>query len=302
MNWEADVLLARHTRYRIGGPARFGCPRDRADLAAGLRELGAIRPRVLGWGANLLVHDAGVEEPVVVLGEGFGELRLDGPRIRAGAAAGLPALVGEARRATRAGWSFLEAVPGSVGGGLRMNAGSAEVGLWDRVIAADAMLPDGTVERIDREAARPGYRRTHVPADWIFVSAEFEAVPGEAAAIEAEHFERRKTKVATQVYDLPSCGSIWTNPGPPHGSAWQLVDRVGMRGARRGGAQITERHANFIANVDGARAEDVWWLMAETRRRVLEETGVSLVPEIRLWGFGAEQRSAVGAPSEEWPS
>ena len=299
MNWEADVQLAEHTRYRIGGPATFGRATDRSDLASALRDLEGIAPRVLGWGANLLVHDAGVPEPVVVLGEGFGGLEVDERRIRAGAAAGLPALVGEARRAGRTGWSFLEAVPGSVGGGLRMNAGSAEIGLWERVVHVEAMLPDGRIERLDPESAEPGYRRTSVPAEWIFVAAEFEALPGDPSAVDAGHFERRKAKVESQVYDLPSCGSIWTNPGPPHGSAWELVERVGMRGARKGGAQITERHANFIANIGGATAVDVWWLMAETRRRVFDETGVRLEPEIRLWGFDAAEREAVGAPADE---
>ena len=95
------------------------------------------------------------------------------------------------------------------------------------------------------------------------------------------------------MYDLPTCGSIWKNPGPPHGSAWQVVETVGMRGAARGGARITEKHANFIANVDDAKAEDVLWLMAETRRRALD-LGVLLEPEICLWGFAVGELAAVG--------
>ena len=115
--------------------------------------------------------------------------------------------------------------------------------------------------------------------------------------IEAEHFERRRRKVATQVYDLPSCGSVWKNPGAGWGTAWELVDAVGMRGARTGGAQITEKHANFIANLDRAKAEHVLALMRETRRRVLEQVGVALEPEIRFWGFETEELECVGAVS-----
>ncbi|MFW6040153.1 MAG: UDP-N-acetylmuramate dehydrogenase [Gemmatimonadota bacterium] len=301
MRWEADVRLGEHTRYRIGGPARgFGHAESREELAAGLGGLAGAPHRVLGRGANLLVADRGVEEHVIVLAGAFDRLRVGDARIEAGAGAGLPALVGEARRGGFRGWSFLEAVPGSVGGGLRMNAGSVETGLWDRVDSAEAMTPAGETVRLTPAEAEPSYRSVRVPESWIFLGARFRTERGETATIEAEHFERRRRKVETQVYDLPSCGSIWKNPGGEWAGAWQLVERVGMRGARRGGARITERHANFIANVEEATASDVWWLMAETRRRVREETGVELSPEIRLWGFEPEELAAVGAtPVEE---
>lgn len=211
----------------------------------------------------------------------------------------MPALVGEARRTTCAGWSFLEAVPGSVGGGLRMNAGSVETGLWDRVERAEAMTPTGEAVWLTPAEAGPSYRHVDVPESWIFLGARFATTRGDPAVVETEHFDRRRTKVETQVYDLPSCGSIWKNPGGSWAGAWQLVDRIGMRGARRGDAQITERHANFIANLGDASARDVWWLMAETHRRVVEESGVELTPEIRLWGFTQEERAAVGARPDE---
>lgn len=296
MRWEADVPLAEHTRYRIGGPARgFAHAADRQELASGLAGLSGAPYRVLGRGANLLVADRGVAERVIVLTGAFDRLRADERHIEAGAGAGLPALVGEARRGACRGWSFLEAVPGSVGGGLRMNAGSVETGLWDRVESAEAMTPEGETVRLSPAEAGPSYRSLEVPESWIFLGARFRTEHGDPESIEKEHFERRKRKVETQVYDLPSCGSIWKNPGGEWVGAWQLVDRVGMRGARRGGAQITERHANFIANVGDATATDVWWLMAETRRRALEETGIELSPEIRLWGFEPEELAAVGA-------
>lgn len=296
MRWEADVRLAGHTRYRIGGPTpALGHADGRAELVEALAGLGGAPYRVLGRGANLLVSDEGVAERVFVLAGEFGALRVGRDHLEAGGAAGLPALVGEARRADFAGWSFLEAVPGSVGGGLRMNAGSVEVGLWDRVEWAEAITPAGETVRLTPAEAGPSYRTVAVPEPWIFVGARFAATTGDAEDVEAEHFARRRRKVETQVYDLPSCGSIWRNPGGPWAGAWQLVDRVGMRGARRGDAQIAERHANFIANLGQATAADVWWLMAETRRRVREETGVLLSPEIRLWGFSDEELAAVGA-------
>lgn len=293
------MRLADHARYRIGGPTPgLGHAACRVELSEALAGLGGAPYRVLGRGANLLISDLGVSEPVMVLAGEFDFLRVEAEHIEAGAGAGLPALAGEARRGGFTGWSFLEAVPGTVGGGLRMNAGSAEIGLWDRVEWAEAMTPGGETIRMTVAEARPSYRAVAVPESWIFVGARFTVTPGDTAAIEREHFDRRRTKVETQVYDFPSCGSIWKNPAGPRAGAWQLVDEVGMRGARRGDAQITERHANFIANLGDAKAADVWWLMAETRRRVREQTGVLLSPEIRLWGFTDEELAAVGAPAE----
>ncbi|NNK49475.1 MAG: FAD-binding protein [Gemmatimonadetes bacterium] len=294
--WESDVSLASLTRYRIGGPAdRFARFANPVELAAGLRSLEGATYRVLGWGANVLVSDRGVSEPILSLSGDLDFLNLSADAVDAGAAAGLPALVGDARREARTGWDFLEAVPGSVGGALRMNAGSAEVGIWDRVLWAEAMTATGDRVRIQPEDASPGYRSVGLPEAWVFLAARFSALPGAPDAVNAAHAERRRRKVQTQVYELPSCGSIWKNPGGPYGSAWEVVDRAGMRGAVRGGAQITERHANFIANVGEATAADVLWLMAETRRRVYDLTGIWLEPEICLWGFDSEELSSVGA-------
>jgi UDP-N-acetylmuramate dehydrogenase len=294
--WEPDVSLASLTRYRIGGPAiRFARLESIAELAGALRSLGGSPFRVLGWGANVLVADRGVADPVVSLAGEFDYLLPAVDSIETGGATGLPALVGEARREGRAGWDFLEAVPGSVGGGLRMNAGSAETGMWDRVLWAEAMTPAGDRVRVRPEEAAAGYRTIGLPEEWVFIAATFAAPTGEPELVNARHAERRRRKVETQVYELPSCGSIWKNPGPPHGSAWEAVDRAGMRGAVHGGAQITERHSNFIANLGGATAADVLWLMAETRRRVGEAEGLWLEPEICLWGFETDELASVGA-------
>ncbi len=242
----------------------------------------------------MLVADRGVTDAVISLGGDFDYVRMSDEAVEAGAGAGMPPLVGEARRCGRAGWAFLEAVPGSIGGGLRMNAGSTDTGLWDRAIWVDAMTPESELIRVTRQDAGAGYRSVQLPDDWVFVSGEFAAPVGEPSAVDSEHRERRRRKVESQVYELPSCGSTWKNPGPPHGSAWEVVDRVGMRGAVRGDAQVTEKHANFIANLGNATAADVLWLMTETRRRAWEQEGIRLEPEIRLWGFEAEEMASVG--------
>ncbi len=294
--WEADVPLATLTRYRIGGPApRFARIGTLADLVDTVRSLDGLQYRVLGWGANVLVADRGVSEPVLTLTGEFDFVSLSEQAVEAGASAGLPALVGDVRRSSRAGWDFLEAVPGSVGGGLRMNAGSVDVGIWDRVLWAEAVTASGEQVRIGPADARPAYRSVDIPGDWVFTAASFSAPAGEAGEVHAAHEERRRRKIESQVYELPTCGSIWKNPGPPHGSAWEVVDRAGMRGAIHGGAQVTERHANFIANLGDATAVDVLWLMSETRRRVAETDGIWLEPEICLWGFEPEELDSVGA-------
>lgn len=296
MRWQADVSLAAHTRYGIGGPTpRLGRPGSEADLRAALRGLEGRSFRVLGGGANVLVADRGVREPVLILGGELDRIRTGESTIEAGAAANLPALVGEARRSGRQGWSFLEAVPGTVGGGLRMNAGSRDVWLWHRVRWAEAMTPGGETVRVGPEEAGAGYRHVRLSASWVFTRACFDAPVGRPEAVREEHLRFRTSKVSAQVYELPSVGSTWKNPGPPHESAWRVVERVGMRGARRGDAQISDRHANFIVNHGSATAADVLELMAETRRRALEELGLALEPEIVLWGFEVEELRRVGA-------
>jgi len=296
VRWERDVSLAPLARYRIGGPAaRLARPDSIEEVAHAVLALESGPYRVLGTGANVLIADDGVEEPVLILGDGLDRLDVTESAIEAGGATRLPALAGAARRGARVGFRFLEAVPGTIGGGLRMNAGSRDEWLWHRVEWAEAVTEDGAVVRIRPEDTAPGYRCVAVPERWVFVRARFRAEPGDPMLVEEAHLRFRSRKVGDQVYELPSVGSTWKNPGPPHGSAWEIVEAVGMRGARRGDAQIAERHANFIVNHGAARAEDVVELMIETRRRARDRFGVRLEPEIKFWGFSPDRLSSVGA-------
>jgi UDP-N-acetylmuramate dehydrogenase len=294
--WTLDVPLAGLTRWKIGGPApAFATASTEDELRALLDEIDHEDVLVLGLGANLLISDEGPGRPVLMLEGEFREFEVLEETIRFGAAAPISAVVQAARRAARAGLWILEAVPGTMGGALRMNAGTAEEGVWDRVRWADAMWPDGTIRRVERVDVRPRYRGIGLDAAAIFLRAEISAPPGDAKRIDEEHSRRREAKLAAQVYDEPTCGSTWKNPEPPAPAAWQLVDRVGMRGARKGRAQISEKHANFIVNLGDARAQDVIDLLIETRRRVREETGVVLEPEIQFWGFPVEILHELGA-------
>jgi UDP-N-acetylmuramate dehydrogenase len=294
--WMSNVPLSEFTRWKIGGTASaFGRASSEEELRALLADLGDRRALVLGKGANLLVSDDGPGQPVLVLEGEFREFEMLPETIRFGAAVLIATVVQAARRGGREGLWILEAVPGSMGGALRMNAGTAVEGIWQRVVWAEAMWPDGHKERVTSDDVRPRYRGIDLDPQAIFLGAEIDAPRGDARRIEREHRERQDAKLEAQVYDQPSCGSTWKNPAPPAPSAWELIDRVGMRGARRGDAQISPKHTNFIVNLGRARAQDVVDLMLETRRRVLEETGIALEPEIQFWGFKEEVLRELGA-------
>ena len=296
--WRRDVMLAPRTRWKIGGRAPlFAEAGSEVELRALLERLEGGPLRTLGGGANLLISDSGPGLPVVVLGGEFKQQEIREATIRFGAATPIAWLVQGARRGRRSGLWILEAVPGTVGGALRMNAGTADVGIWEIVVWAEVMFPGGRVERLRPRDVRPRYRGIDLDPSAVFLRGEVAAPVGDKDTIEREHRERRDRKLAAQVYDRPTCGSTWKNPAPPMPSAWQLVERVGLRGARRGGAQISEKHANFIVNLGDARATDVVDLMAETRSRVLDEVGVALEPELHFWGFPAEVLEKLGASS-----
>lgn len=291
-----NVPLDLRTRWRIGGQApELAEASSQEELRGLLAELEGETALVLGGGANLLVSDQGPGAPVVVLGGEFKRQEVLEDTIRVGAAASIAGVVQAARRAARSGLWILEAVPGTMGGALRLNAGTADEWIWDRVLWAEVMLPDGSVERVVAEDVQPSYRAIELDPGAIFLRAEVRAPPADAARVRQEHMQRRIEKLRAQVYDKPTCGSTWKNPGAPSPSAWELVELVGMRGEKRGGAQVSPKHANFIVNLGDAKAQDVIDLMIETRRRVHEEKGIFLEPELHFWGFPGEVLRELGA-------
>jgi UDP-N-acetylmuramate dehydrogenase len=295
VSWRTDEPLAPRARWRVGGPAaRFAEVRTLDELRRRLAEAGDAPVWVLGGGANLLIADEGVQDPVVALKGEFERIELGDGWLRVGGGASIAAAVQTARRHARRGLAILEAVPGTMGGAFRMNAGTPEEGIWDRVRWVELVWPDGSVERIRPADARPSYRAVAVDERAIFVAGELHAPAGDPEEIGREHKERRREKVEAQVYDLPTCGSTWKNP--PGTSAWECIDRVGLRGARQGDAQISTKHANFIVNLGRARARDIVELMVRTRERVYERLGILLEPEVRFWGFDEATLRALGAP------
>jgi UDP-N-acetylmuramate dehydrogenase len=286
---EEHVPLGPLTTYRVGGPARklarVETAADLVDLAA-LVQAESASTLVVGKGSNLLVADAGFDGIAVVLGDAFAEVEIgDDGVVRAGGATALPVLARRTGAAGRTGLEWAVGIPGSVGGGVRMNAGghgSDMAAHLLRVRVFDlASGDDGVVQAADLALA---YRHSSISPSQVVVWADFATTSGDADAAQAEIAEivrwRRENQPGGQ-----NAGSVFTNPDGD--SAGRLVDAAGCKGLRIGTAEVSTKHANFIqADPDGS-ADDVVALIAEVRRRVRDAFDVDLHPEVRLVGFAS---------------
>ncbi|MFP4304632.1 MAG: UDP-N-acetylmuramate dehydrogenase [Rhodosalinus sp.] len=287
--------LSDLTWLRVGGPAEWLFqPADTEDLARFLRALGPEVPVFpMGVGSNLIVRDGGLRGVVVRLGRGFNHIRVEGDRVIAGAAA-LDAHV--ARRAAEAGrdLTFLRTIPGAIGGAVRMNAGCYGTYVADRFIEATAVTRAGEVVTLTPDDLNFRYRETDLPQGWVLTEAVFAAPEGDAQALLARMEEQLARRDATQPTKERTAGSTFRNPagfsstGRPDDThelkAWKLIEDAGMRGARRGGAQMSEKHANFLVNTGGATAADLEGLGEEVRKRVFQSSGIELDWEIMRVG------------------
>jgi UDP-N-acetylmuramate dehydrogenase len=287
----AEAAIARLTWFRVGGPAEvLFNPADLEDLASFLAGKPANVPvTVIGVGSNLLVRDGGIAGVVVHLGKPFARIQVDGTDVHAGAGAADVAVAAAARDAGLAGLEFLSGVPGTVGGALRMNAGAYEREMKDVTIQAEALDDKGRLHSLGLDQLGFTYRHTAVPESWIFTSAVLSGTPADKAEIARRMAEIRDAREESQPLRTRTGGSTFTNP--PGAKAWQLIDRAGCRGLRRGGAQVSEKHCNFLINTGKATAADIEGLGEEVRRRVREATGVELVWEIRRIGRPAADAS-----------
>lgn len=274
------------TSYRIGGPAGVSLeaegPDDLAALAAAVAETGAP-VLVVGRGSNMLVSDRGFEGIVVRLGSGFRWTKVEPPVVEAGAAMPLPALATLAADHALSGLEFGIAVPGSLGGAVRMNAG-AHGGEMKDIVETVEVFVIGRGEHLSVAGADAGfaYRVSTLPLDGIVTAARLRLRAADAEAVDRTLREVREWRRENQPLRLPNGGSVFKNP--PGDSAGRLVETVVGKGERVGGARVSEVHANFIVVDPGARADDVYTLMRRVQRRVLEATGVALEPELKLIG------------------
>lgn len=276
--------LAAHTTLRIGGPAEwFYEPQRPEDLASLLSRLAreGIPCRLLGGGANTLAPDGGVRGAVLHTGA-LRRVFREGDGLRAWAGATLPQLVRTAADAGLSGLEPLIGVPGQLGGALAMNAGSADWGIWDEIAEATVWDPaqGGEVRLLRRAEHQPAYRDGRL-GRWVVLEALLRLRPAAPRVIRAAQEELLRRKNATQPVTLASAGCAFKNP--PGDSAGRLVDAAGLKGTRCGGAEISERHANFVVNRGGASAADVRALIERAEREVAERFGVRLERELVIW-------------------
>jgi UDP-N-acetylmuramate dehydrogenase len=282
---EERVSLSRFTTLGTGGPARyFARPETLAELEEVLRwaEGESLTVAVVGLGSNLLVADDGVDALVLKLAGELAHVSLDGEALEAGGGAALAVCLHRARAAGLGGIEFACAIPGTVGGGVWMNAGAYGgdiAGILESALVVDA---HGSRQRTPAELGL-AYRRSGLRHGQVVAGARFSLEQRDPAEIKGTVAEMQALRKAAQPTNKRTFGSVFKNPDHQR-SAGRLLEDCGLRGHRIGGAQISPRHANFIENADGARSLDALALMAEARRRALEQFGVELEHEVVLLG------------------
>lgn len=277
----ADAPLAPLTTLRVGGPARaLVTVGDEAALARVLTVAAdADWPWfVLGRGSNLLVPDAGWPGVAVRLDGALRAIEVVGTEVRAGGAAPLPTVALRAADAGLGGFAWGVAVPGSVGGAVRMNAGAHGADMADALVSARLVRPGAAAEVVPADALGLRYRGSDVPAGCVVTGAVLRLRPADAAAVRAEMDDIRAWRRTHQPLHAATCGSVFANP--PGDSAGRLVESAGMKGHRVGGAAVSPTHANFIETRTGARADDVLRLVEEVRTEVARASGVELATEV----------------------
>ncbi|MDE1902397.1 MAG: UDP-N-acetylmuramate dehydrogenase [Alphaproteobacteria bacterium] len=287
-----NAPLAQLTWFRVGGAAEVMFrPADLDDLAAFLAGKPTDVPvTVMGVASNLLIRDGGVPGVVIRLGRGFVDIVSSGDEITAGAGALDLNVALAACTAGIADLEFLSGIPGTVGGGLRMNAGA--YGREFKDVLREVTALDGEGHRHDLEPGEMdlSYRHCGVPADWIFVAAQLKGRRDDPSAIGARMAAIQAQREATQPIRARTGGSTFANP-PGH-KAWELIDRAGCRGLTRGGAAVSDKHTNFLINTGNATAADLEALGEEVRRRVRDTAGIVLEWEIKRIGVPAASGGA----------
>ncbi|MFQ6334816.1 UDP-N-acetylmuramate dehydrogenase [Methylophilus sp. 3sh_L] len=282
--------LARYTSWRVGGPAdRLVLADSVQALQQFLQQLSASEPLTfIGLGSNLLVRDGGVRGTVVVMHQALQALEVQGERIYADAGVTCAKLARFAASQDRAGAEFMAGIPGTVGGALAMNAGCYGGETWQWVDEVKTINRAGLVQTRMKAEYQPSYRHvTHPAADEWFLGGWF-AVPAGDGKASAEQIKQLLAKrLASQPLNMPSAGSTFRNPEGDF--AARLIEASGLKGLTIGGAQVSEKHANFIVNLGHASAADIESLIEQVKSTVLAKQGVALVQEVKVIGEGVLQ-------------
>ncbi len=287
---KSDEPMGRHVSWRTGGKAaRTYTPADRDDLAAFLRQLPAGEPVMfLGLGSNSLVRDGGFAGTVVLMHGSAKHAELVDGLVYAEVGVASPKVARFAATHDMEGAEFLAGIPGSIGGALAMNAGCYGAETWEIVERVETIDRSGTVRSRPKADFEIAYRHCELKSGRIgvdewFVGAYFRLPAGNGEASRAKIKELLTKRIASQPLSLPNAGSVFRNPPGDH--AARLIESCGLKGFDRGGARVSEKHANFIVNPKGAaRAADIEEIIETVRAKVMAETGVDLHPEVRIFG------------------
>ena len=288
--YSTNEPLAQSTWFRVGGPAEVMFkPADEADLAHFLKNCPSDIPvLILGVASNTIIRDGGIAGVVIKLGREFATMQCDGDVLTVGAANLDINTALFAQKNALSGLEFLSGIPGTIGGALRMNAGCYGKEICDILIDATAYDRQGNKHVVTAKDMNMQYRHTDAPADWIFISCRLKGEAGDVAEIKAHMDDIKVKREASQPIREKTGGSTFANPErdvPGTGSAWQAVDKAGMRGFMVGGAQMSEKHANFMINTGEATAADLEQLGDTVRANVKEKLGIDLRWEIKRIGI-----------------
>ena len=279
--------MSAHTTFKIGGPASLLVePASVGEIVAVLKACGDAKreARFLGLGSNVLVADRGVDCVVLKLAERFSDVRVEGDRVVCQAGASNEKVAAAALEAGLSGYAFASGIPGSIGGAAIMNAGAYGGEFKDVAASVSCVTPEGEVVEVSAAEADWGYRHSMMmDRGYLVVGATLQLAPGDAAQIRAEMEDLQARREAKQPLEMPSAGSTFKRPEGYF--AGKLIQDAGMQGHRVGGAQVSEKHAGFVVNADNATAEDVRGVISDVQRAVYEMEGVTLEPEVRMWGF-----------------
>ena len=285
---QSGISLANQTSYKVGGDAQwYAAPRNWDELEATFEwyQNQDIPLTLLGAGSNLLISDRGIPG-LIISTRYFRSYKFDAETglLTADAGEAIAKLAWKAAKRGLKGLEWAVGIPGTVGGGVVMNAGAHAACLADILVSATVLSPDGTIEELKPEDLAYGYRTSNLQGDnRLVVKATIKLEPGytkaEIMELSNQNWTQRKT---TQPYHLPSCGSVFRNP-QPYAAGW-LIEQLGLKGYKIGDAQIAHRHANFILNCGNATASDIFQLIRYAQEKVEYHWSVSLEPEVKLLG------------------
>lgn len=287
--------MSRHCSWRTGGSAeRFFEPADLDDLIDYFGQVTSVESITwIGLGSNVLVRDGGVPGTVISTAKTLNKLEwLDPTRLKVECGTPCAKVAKEAARMALGGGGFLAGIPGTIGGALAMNAGAFGREMWMLVESVELIRRDGTIKRCDQSQFSRSYRRVDLPADHWFVSAILQFDTTCTASGDDEIRDLLAQRSASQPTGRASCGSVFKNP--PGDFAGRLIEEAGLKGMRAGGCYVSNKHANFIINDQGASAADIESLIADVQRSVAKKFSVKLEPEVRIIGCPLQRENATG--------